>query len=478
MFSISRLNPYLMGLLMTATLAVSCLLWVENVSAIQQPVIDTSYAGTNNWGSAWQERFISPPETFPTTTIASVSVYVEATTHLCTDWILKLTNTSLATLNSATRTIPIGVPGWYDFTFATSVNFHTGNLRQFYGDTGAGSCAGGDHDITYYGAANTSTYPNGFFTNASQTTTPYTVKNQAFIINGSDPVSQIDFYFSGSFPTSTCDFSLWPTQAYISDEDTALYGGNIGAVVEWGTNELGQQFSDSVGCAQSDNYIPGTASSTCSAPNFGVRKSAPLVPGQAYWAYPYLKAPLDDYRQNFASYDSSPLYTVAEGTGWNFIISGQPNENGCQAISLIYPDFSWPFVTSTLSDNPYGGDWCDGIDESGIVGQLKSAACQSAQFLFRPSEDSLNNFSALKETISAKPPFGYFAVYNSALSGLENSTSTTSTIASNSSTPQLQLSTWTGLLFFQYVYTAVEWVFYLLTAFYIYKRFKNFSFHG
>lgn len=455
-------------LLLTSTLA-GCLFFMTSASAIvQQPIYDTSSGALTGSQMLAKQNFVVPPESVNTSTITSITV--RATFDKVCGMVLKLTNSALSTVNSQNVTTTAGVEQNYTFTWTSNPNFHTGNLAAFQYDGGnsIGGCTlTADRSGQIYGSVNTSSYPNGYWGGVSTT-----LKNEFFIINGTTTQSTIEFH---AFPTSTCDFYVWDTDDYIAPSDTATYGGNIGPAVLWGSDPFGASFLDSQGCAIGSNFVLGTASSTCTASQGGVRKSAPLVPGYVYTATPLLLAPLDDARINFEPFDTLPEYTIAEGTSWQFIISGQPNVNGCSAISTIYPNFTWPFATTTF-DNPYGGDWCAEMPETTTVQEIKKAGCQAAQYLFRPSEDSINNFYSLKGDIEHKPPFGYFSVYKTALDGFENTTSTTSTLAGVADSASLQLDTWANLSILQTLRTIFEWILYLLTGFYFYHRFKKLEF--
>lgn len=477
-----RSTRYLIGLLLTATLG--SFLTVRSVSAIVYQDVGTTSSGLLSGAQTFTQRqyFISNPLETPTTTITAITIRLAIQNGCHKRMIMR--NTSSNTLGSSTVIPPDNQIHDYTFTFATSSNFHTGNLQSWTLDTpspNSGPCTlTSQHTTEVFGNTSTSTYPNGYWSLNGSATPNGTLGNEYFIINGTEPPSSIDFYFPSGAPTSTCDFSLWPVEYDISSADTALYGGNIGPAVEW-SNTVPRFYSDNIGCTQSTSsaYIAGTTTSTCSAPNFGVRKDAWLTPGYTYTATPYLVAPLDEYRNDFAPVvgADSDMY-IAQGTTWNFIISGQPNENGCQAVNLVYPTGSWPFATTTF-DNPFNVDWCEGIDESGFVGQIKSAFCQAAQYLFKPSQTVFDQFYELKATLENKPPFGYVTVYTNAIEGLETSaSSTTSTLSTVTSTAGLQLSTWAGLSIVQSVRTAFSWFFYVVFAFYVFNRLRKFSLHG
>lgn len=464
--------------LLTATLG-SCLFF-SNVSAYNVASQTTDSASENDFGNeSWGQSFVPTHSG----TITSVDMYLAwslgAGLYQATVYAVSPTGT-LSAIGGGSSNITVSASKTlYSYTWASNNPVVTSGVKYWIAlggrTSGINKHYGSTSDIYSSGA-----YCRNISNNIGDCTPTSTLADAYFQINtdnNSSTPSSIDFHFSGIFPTSTCDFALWPVDYTIGIDDVISYGGNIGAVVEWGTDELGQQFSDNIACAIGSQYISGSQTSTCYAPNYGVKKTAPLVPGYVYYAYPYIKAPLDTYRQEFSSYNSDPIYTIAEGAGWSFIVSGQPNENGCQAITQVYPEFSWPFTTTTF-DNPYSVNWCDDIDESGFVGQVKSAFCQAGQYLFRPSQSSLENFYSLKDQLSAKPPFGYVTVYSTALDTLSNATSTTSTLSTVTSTAELQLSTWSQIEVFSQIRTAFEWFLYFVTGVWIFNRLRKLSLHG
>lgn len=304
--------------------------------------------------------------------------------------------------------------------------------------------------------------------------------------NTSTPAS-ISFYAT---PTSTCDFYIWDTQSYYPETGSSNYYD----AVAWGNDAVGYDYLDWKDCGDSGiggDFILGTQDTQCIAPSGagtgaspfgGVRKSAPLVPGVVYRATPWVlddTTVIDNWQNNNTSVNSALLAgaEVASGNTWEFIVSGQPNENGCQAISQVFPDFSWPFASST-PDNPYGNDWCADMLESTIVQQIKKAGCQSAQYLFKPSEQAINNFYDLKSQLEYKPPFGYVTAYGDALSGITMASTTTSTLSTVTSSPNLQLAQWSQLGIIQTIRSTFGWFLYLIFGIWVFNRLRHFSLHG
>lgn len=89
--------------------------------------------------------------------------------------------------------------------------------------------------------------------------------------------------------------------------------------------------------------------------------------------------------------------------------------------------------------------------------------CLVLKYTLTPSEDSLDRWGDLWETIKSKPPMGYLVVFINELEGL-NASSTTSTYA---------LADLSDINFFSDLKVGVGGLFILITIFYTIKRFKH-----
>lgn len=115
-------------------------------------------------------------------------------------------------------------------------------------------------------------------------------------------------------------------------------------------------------------------------------------------------------------------------------------------------------TTSTSTELVFGCDPDSPLWERSI--------CNVFGFLFIPSQDSLYNFTRLKEAYKNKPPFGYATSIFSSLSGF-----------TGSGTPPFALVVATPALdsVFSPIRTGLIIVFWIMLALYLFKRFKFFE---
>jgi len=90
--------------------------------------------------------------------------------------------------------------------------------------------------------------------------------------------------------------------------------------------------------------------------------------------------------------------------------------------------------------------------------------CAALQFLFIPSNASLQQFGNIKTKIENKPPFGYISLINSDLQGVNDTASSTITLES---LPIL------NTYIFDPIRTGLIWVFWFGFAFILFHRLKN-----
>jgi len=323
------------------------------------------------------------------------------------------------------------------------------------------------NNIGYYVSTNSSSYTNiygwdqlGYSLNTFSLGSPTQAADLWVNFNGfSAGGSSVSFY---TYPTSTCDFNIWPTVSTISNADINEYGQFIAPAVTYGIDPS-QQFYLSTVSASSGTFQTSTTQTT--APQGGVVKNTPLLPGYTYTATPYIVKNIATVRGNGSISDSD---IVAQGSSWNFIISGQPGANGCSAVTTIYPSFSWPFVTSTPQSS-YAQDWCTAVSDGTTLGDVKAAFCSSIQYLFKPSQESVNQLATLQTALSNKPPFGYVTVYSNALNGFASSTTATSTV---------DISSLSQIGFIGTLRTVLSWIVYVLFGLWVFNRFRHFSLMG
>lgn len=112
-----------------------------------------------------------------------------------------------------------------------------------------------------------------------------------------------------------------------------------------------------------------------------------------------------------------------------------------------------PNATSTISESTIN---CEGY---GVVG---NSLCYVFKFLFVPAPTVLSAWSGLWETISAKPPIGYFSLFVSEISGMNTS-----------STPAYSMADVSDIEFFQVLRVGIGTLFSLILLFYVIHRFKT-----
>jgi len=94
------------------------------------------------------------------------------------------------------------------------------------------------------------------------------------------------------------------------------------------------------------------------------------------------------------------------------------------------------------------------------------ALCRVITYLFVPSSASLNQFSALKDLVAVKPPFGYFTSIKSYLNSL-----------SSTSTPAFTLpAEIEDITFFTTLRTELIWILWIFFGFWVIKRIARFDF--
>lgn len=358
-----------------------------------------------------------------------------------------------------------------DFTWVSPITVVAGQkytLSLSVGGFGASWLMYGDsNDIYSGGQAGTST-------NAGTTVTSGVVKDVGFKIiidNGTSFGSAIYWYAT---PTSTCDFQTWQTVAVVSSTDiTSIFNG---AIVRWG---IATDTMINVDTLSASTGIGTSSPNYAYAPNGGVKKNTPLVPGFTYYAQALYTNDLANVRSS-GYVDMTKV--VASSSVWSFIIAGYGGQNTCSVASKIYADSTWPTSSGFVYQPAPSGcvdnvDYCSGITSStGFWADGSKAVCQAAQLLFRPSCAAVSQFIGLENTLANKPPFGYFSVYSNQLAVIEGVTTTSSTIATSSILLGAAIMT-ASFSFFQQLLVVGGVILNLAGVFYIYHRFKHFKFN-
>jgi hypothetical protein len=162
----------------------------------------------------------------------------------------------------------------------------------------------------------------------------------------------------------------------------------------------------------------------------------------------------------------------AEFTSKNWSTNETISEGG---YSLL-PYWFWvglteanPYVLPFASTTPV--ELCDNIEPESVfdvVNGVQLAICKMTDWLFFPSDFSVQHFQNLSPIIQQKAPFAYFYSVKDSLNNL-----------SASSTPAFALASSTGALntaIFQPLKTGLTWILWILFAFWCIKRVAKFDF--
>lgn len=429
---------------------------------------------STSYGSPYQQ--ISPSDSLQVNTIALKSQHYGSIMNRT--WLLYIKNTSGTTVATYEATIPSTTAGYPNVTstqtlvFTPTVAPYTLLANNHYRISyrcNPDECGNPNYPSDQWLAHTPSTtYTNSENYDKTELSTGATTPNKdAWInINGFNvDGTNISWYAT---PTSSCDFSTWPTVINNLGENFFVDYPNASVVVQYGIGPDIMFYNDwtTVSCSMtgcSDN--PDNR-----ATNGGVAKTTPLTTGYTYYAKAYI---YNDLAGNIEFGDMLDVDKIlAESGTWSFILSGQNGENNCKLEKDAYPSFTWPFVTTT-PQNPYNIDLCSDIDDSSFTGQVKKAMYMALQTMFKPSDQSITNFTNLKSLLEKKPPFGYFSIYSETLENFENSTSTTSTI--NNTTLNETFVAVKDISIFDTFYNIVVILLWCGFGFYVVKRFKNFK---
>lgn len=273
-------------------------------------------------------------------------------------------------------------------------------------------------NVNYFVSLNSSTYiATGGYDQLGYSSTYYTlgtpIAHDLWVnFNGftpsSSPLTTIDWY---STPTSTCDFQVWPLNF---SGDFTPYN----AVVMFGISPTYLSYID---WNLAMNY--GASDLPEGAIYGGVLKETPLSEGYTFYAQAFLT------EDNGTKIEDGTFNRIATSSLWEFIIAPNPESPTCPNVLATYPNSTWP--TSTPNQYlPDTIDWCADWPSGTTLEIIKKALCESAQTLFRPSNQVVSKFDNLRSELQTKPPFGYFGANYGALASLQNSTTTSSTVES------------------------------------------------
>ena len=161
--------------------------------------------------------------------------------------------------------------------------------------------------------------------------------------------------------------------------------------------------------------------------------------------------PIGNYQAQANLYNNDVV--VATSSIINFYITGQP------AISSLFemPTSTW--ATSTLAIQIT----CDPNDNF-----FQYSLCKLLTYLFVPDSNTLNKYSTLTSGISTKVPIGYFTSVSALISQFSSSTPAFA-LGIDENDP-------TNTTFFDPIRTGLIWILWLAFAFWLFHRFRHFSF--
>lgn len=430
------------ALLFLFLFGVSFLFFDTTKAQTQQINYATEFDGGSTSLATFFQYFLTPP-TSDTTPITKIKIRFKPD-NAC-DWKLKMTNTSLQTLNSNNLTLSAGEQ-FAEFTWSSNSNFRLNNLYSISLDAGTTYCGTGNYTGSLFGVNTTSTYPNGRFADGTKS-----VKNLFFALNGE--TAEINFTET---PTSTCQFQNWAISSYIPTEQyNSLYNGSyvIGYNNGASGDTVGGYFFYDLGSpteiGDASFYVPHNGSfpeeSVFYARAFICEKNNredcwPELDNE------HLIAQSNEYTFTTNAFDSCTTTMFSQGEA--------------RPLELLNDNFT------QLTDEAYTN--CENMENV-----VAKGLCKALVFLFVPNNTVLNNFVDLKDTLNTKPPFGYFSIYSETLENFEDSTITTSTI--NNTTLNETFIAVKNITIFDTFYNIVIILLWCGFGFYIIKRFKNFK---
>jgi len=285
------------------------------------------------------------------------------------------------------------------------------------------SCSGGTNpNLITYGSAGQE-YLLGDFSSSMNIVDLY------FVITGGGGGPSSPSYLAFTSPTSgqnLDDFATWGLE-YAYSTSTPLGGGTGSSTI---VVYYSKTSSSTAAYSDSDTaYQVTTDMQTAAVPKGRSLIQIPETNGQSWWTW----AKLFDFYGNQAAVTTPFQFTVDFPTG---------------------QDFTSASSTADLATT------CD----TGS-GAFANSLCKLLQAVFYPSQQSIDNFSSLKEAMQNKPPFGYFTALSTALSDL-----------SASSSASVDLSDLSGIGIFDDFRTLISWVLWLLFGFWIYNKFRHMKF--
>jgi hypothetical protein len=99
---------------------------------------------------------------------------------------------------------------------------------------------------------------------------------------------------------------------------------------------------------------------------------------------------------------------------------------------------------------------------------FENGACYLFNYLFIPSQSSVNRFGNLTDTLNKKPPIGYFTAIKTAFNSIATTTTSTFALADISAITGSPVAL---------LRTGLTWILWIVLGFWIFNRFRHFDFH-
>lgn len=241
--------------------------------------------------------------------------------------------------------------------------------------------------------------------------------------------------------TTTAEFSTWPLYATI-DSSLVSEIGNYSVVVRFALTEDGIDYAW-------QNYSPFINDEFGGSYNVSFPKSTRLTAGLTYYARAYIYSTTTPSEFDYGN-------EIARSDVWTFYLNSNTSTNS-------YPGSGYITLATTTTST-------GSTDFSCNYAWPINKGCELLKFLFYPSEESIGQFTLLKEDLQNKPPFGYVTAYTTSLNSLQSASSTTSTATIG----QVGMISWIGNTF----KSIISWVLYIVFAFWVLNRLRHFSLHG
>ncbi len=289
------------------------------------------------------------------------------------------------------------------------------------------------------GTALNNAYPSSFTCSPAYGNFYFTSASSTFGSGGPPPISTswiTPNASSTATSTPTNDFPAWQLHATNLIPGTTYagyvqYGGGINFLNFFGYTDIGNTF------------VASTSTMDISIP-----KQTALGSGIAG-----------------VNYTWTATSTLCDANAVNCATIGRVFFVGAPGGATLQPISGAGTIGGILNDTSTVNTTCD--PNSGLVA---GSLCNLGVLLFIPSPASLAVFNGLASSTQNKPPFGYFTSFQTALNGLQNASSATSSLIVMTSSTEASLD-----VIFAPLKVGVGWLLWLILGFWGVSRLKIFN---